>query len=99
VSKHKITEEEYAEVKELAKANKLKRVDKRLQVLMLRYEGESDAEIAKRLGYHKKYVGQMRADFKRKGLAEYAKHKYGGNNQVVETAKEAGERGGDIRKV
>ena len=86
--KHTITDQEYIEAKQLAKKNKLKRVDKRLQVIILRYEGKSDAEIAERLGYHKKYVGQLCADFKREGLLEYARHKYGGNNQAIDTEKE-----------
>ena len=87
--KHLITKQEYEDAKEFARKNKLKRVDKRLQVIILRYEGLTDAEIADKLGYHEKYVGQLCADFKRDGLLEYARHKYGGNNQAVDAQKEA----------
>jgi len=51
MSKHKITEQEYNKVLELVKINKLKRVDRRLQVIVLRYGGFSNEEIADRLGY------------------------------------------------
>ena len=87
-TKHKITKQEYLAVKELAKANKLKRVDKRLQVIILRYEGMDDLAIADKLGYHYRYIGQLCADFKTKGLMEYAKHKYGGNRQAIDLEKE-----------
>ena len=73
-TKHIITEQEYLAVKEAAKANKLKRVDKRLQVIILRYEGMDDADIAQTLGYHSHYISQLCAAFKKQGLEVYAKH-------------------------
>jgi len=85
---HNITEQEYTQVIELAKLNKLKRIDKRLQVIILRYEGMKDKDIADKLGYSRKRISQLCADFKRQGIDEYARHKYGGNNQAVEVAKE-----------
>lgn len=88
MKKHSITEQEYSEVKTLAKANKNKRVDKRLQVILLRYEGKKDTEIAEKLGYTRKHISKLCADFKAQGVTTYAKHKYGGNNQVVELEKE-----------
>ena len=51
MKKHIITEEEYGIIKELAKKNKNKRVDKRLQVILLRYEGLTDEKIGEKLGY------------------------------------------------
>ena len=88
MGKHKITEQEYNEVKRLAKTNTLKRIDKRLQAIILRYEGKSNAQIADKLGYNPKYVGHLFADFKKQGAVAYATHKYGGNNQAVPTEKE-----------
>ena len=75
--KHLITEQEYLATKELEKSNKWKRVDRRLQVIILRYEGQTDEQIAKKLGYHEKYVGQLCADFKKKGLTECAAQVWG----------------------
>ena len=86
--KYQITEQEYNETLQLAKTNKLKRVDKRLQVVILRYEGKTDEQIAEKTGYHVKSVSRLLTCFKRVGLHEYARHKYGGNHQAVDTAKE-----------
>jgi transposase len=89
MTKHKITESEYKEVLELSKANKHKRVEKRLQVIIQRYEGKKDIEIGERLGYSRKRISQLCAEFKRVGAAEYARHKYGGNNQSLSDAEES----------
>ena len=90
VRKHIITEAEYAAAKEASKQNTNKRVEKRLQVIILRYEGKKDVEIAEKLDYSRKRVSQLCAEFKRVGLEEYARHKYGGNNQCL-TNEEEGE--------
>ena len=48
---------------------------------MLRYEGKKDREIAEKLDYTRKRISLLCAEFKRVGLKEYARHKYGGNNR------------------
>jgi len=88
MKKHSITEQEYNEIKALSKANKNKRVEKRLQVILLRYEGKKDTEIAEKLGYTRKHISKLCADFKNQGATAYGKHKYGGNSQAVDTEKE-----------
>jgi transposase len=88
MKKHTITAEEYEEVKELSKRNKNKRVDKRLQAIMLRYEGKKDCEIAEKLGYSRKWVSNLCAEFKTVGAEEYARHKYGGNHQSLSNEEE-----------
>jgi transposase len=88
MKKHMITEEEYNLVKETERNNKLKRVDKRLQVIILRYEGLTDVEIGEKLGYNRKRVSQLCAEFKSVGLDEYARHKYGGNHRAMNIAEE-----------
>ena len=98
MKKHIITEEEYQEIKKLAKANKNKRVDKRLQVILLRYEGKKDIEIGEKLGYSRKRISQLCAEFKKVGAAEYARHKYGGNHQSLSTAEEEAILGEFIKK-
>jgi transposase len=89
VRKHIITREEYDSVKEAAKRNKHKRVEKRLQVILLRYEGKKDREIGEKLGYTRQRVSQLCSQFKREGVEEYAKHKYGGNHQALTTQEES----------
>ena len=86
--KHTISKEEYEAIKALAKRNQNKRVDKRLQVLILRYEGMKDREIAKKLDYDRKRVSQLCAEFKLVGLNEYARQKYGGNNRNMKDEEE-----------
>jgi len=88
MAKHKITEQEYNELKELSKRNKNKKTDKRLQVIILRYEGMKLYEIAEKLDYTYSWVRQLCTLFKKQGVSEYARQKYGGNNQAVETAIE-----------
>lgn len=87
--KHKITESEYWEVKRAIKRNKNKRIDKRLQVIALRYEGKSDSEIAEKLGYSRKRISQLCAEFKAIGCEEYARIKYGGNHRSLSYAEES----------
>jgi len=89
MTKHIITQEEYEATKELASRNKLKRVDKRLQVVILRYEGKKDEEIGAKLGYVRKRVSQLCAEFKKVGLEEYSRHKYGGNHRNMSVEDEA----------
>ena len=88
MKKHIITEQEYEEIKALEKSTQNKRVSKRLQVLILRYEGKKDREIAEILIYDRKRVSQLCAEFKRVGLEEYARHKYGGNNRNMTADEE-----------
>jgi transposase len=88
VKKHIITKEEYESVQEAAKSNTHKRVEKRLRVIILRYEGMKDWEIGEKLGYTRQRVSQLCSQFKREGVEEYARHKYGGNNQAQTTQEE-----------
>jgi len=78
---HTITKGEYEAIQALRKQNQNKRIDKRLQVLLLRYEGLADQAIGDKLDFHCKRVSQLCAEFKRVGLEEYARHKYGGNHR------------------
>lgn len=78
-----ITKDEYEAVKKAARANSNKRVDRRLQAVMLRHEGASDRDIAQKLGYSTKRVSQLCSEFKRVGLDEYARRKYGGNHRSM----------------
>jgi len=81
--KHEISDADYALVQELAKKNKHKRVEKRLQVIALRYEGLTDSEIAARTGYHRKRVSQLCAQFCKVGAEQYAALKYRGNHRSL----------------
>ena len=83
-----ISEDEYEAAKALAKKNQNKYIDKRLQVIILRYEGLKDREIGERVGYHRKRVSQLCAEFSNVGLKEYARNKNGGNHRNMSREEE-----------
>ena len=88
MQKHKISTEEYEATKAAIKQNMHKRVDKRLQVIILRYEGMKDVQIGEKLGYSRKRISQLCAEFKRVGLEEYARQKYAGNHRAMSVEEE-----------
>lgn len=88
MKKYEITEKEYKEIKKEIKKNRLKKVDKRLQVLVLRYEGYTRIEIAEKLGYSVRRISQLCNEFKKEGIKEFTRHKYGGNRQAIPKEKE-----------
>jgi transposase len=79
---------EYELVMQLIKTNKLKRVDKRLQVIRLHLEGEKQQEIADKLDYSRVWVCRLLKEYREKGLIEYARHKYGGNHRAMSVEDE-----------
>ena len=83
MKKHIITEEEYNAVKILSKKNKNKNIDRRLQVIILRFEGVKDGEIAMKLCYHRKRISQLCAEFKNVGIEQYSRGKFGGNHRSL----------------
>ena len=80
---------EYNEVINMIRSNKLKRVDKRLQVIKLHLEGKKQQEIADKLGYTRGWVNRLIREYHDKGLREYARHKYGGNHRSMSFEEEA----------
>ncbi len=79
---------EYSEVLRLIARNKLKRVDKRLQVIKLHLEGKKQQEIGEKLGYTREWVNRLIKGYREKGLEEYARHKYGGNHRSMSEEEE-----------
>jgi transposase len=88
VKKYIITEAEYEAAKEASRENQNKQIDKRLQVIIMRYEGKKDREIAGKLDFHRKSISQLCASFKQNGLEEYTKRKYGGNHRNMTKEEE-----------
>ena len=85
----KISETEYREIEAAAKANKNKRVAKRLEVLELRHAMKSNAEIATMTGFNKLYVTTLIQTYKRQGLAEYIRIKQTSHRRNLSEAEEA----------
>ncbi len=87
MSRHESTAE-YVLVIRMIRENKLKQVDRRLQVIRLHLEGKKQQEIADKLGYRREWVNRLIKEYREKGLEEYAPHKYGGNNRAMSVEEE-----------
>lgn len=87
-SRLKITEEEYKAIVAKEKEIKDKNISNRLKVLIMRYEGLKDREIAERLGLHKTSISAMCMRYMREGLEEYARNKYTSHNRLLSEEEE-----------
>jgi len=85
----KISEAEYERIKGASKANRNKRVAKRLEVLELRYARKSNAEIADKTGFNKQYVTTLIQTYKRQGLEEYIRIKQTSHRRNMSEEEEA----------
>jgi transposase len=80
---------EYQMLKMLIKSNDKKQVERRLKAIKLHMDGKTNTEIADKLDYTRARVGQLIKEYREKGLLEFARHKYGGNNRSLSFAEEA----------
>ena len=85
---YQITEEEYKEIVLREKQTRDKRISKRLRVLMLRYEGKSNPEIAAKLDISTDRLSHLISEYKRVGLEEYVRVKYTGNHRNMSYEEE-----------
>lgn len=85
---YRITEEEIKSIKESEKKTRDKRVSRRLQVLILRYEGKSNPEIGEKLGISANRASQLISEYKEVGLEEFMRSKYGGNHRSMSYEEE-----------
>jgi len=88
MKRHIITHEEYIAIKEAYRQTKQKKVAKRLEVLIRRYEGESLKEVGEKVGFDPRHVSALVKDFKIKGLYGYINSQYGGNNRKISKERE-----------
>ena len=86
--RNQISAEEVAEIEKIRKQNKDKTVEKWLEVLLLHAAGKSRAEIAEKTGFKKQYITELLGEYRRNGLAEYAKKQYKGNRRNMSFAEE-----------
>ena len=85
---YQISEEEYQEIKAKEKETRDKRVSQRLKVLMLRYDGKSNSEIATKLDISTDRLSHLISEYKRVGLDEYVRSKYTGNHRNMSYEEE-----------
>lgn len=78
---YQITKEEYESIKAAEKNTNDKRISRQLKVLILRYEGKSNPEIAEKLDISTDRISHLVSQFKREGLEEFMRVKYTGHNR------------------
>lgn len=85
----KISEEEKAAIDAAVKANRNKRVAKRLEVLELRYLCKSKAEISAKTGFNERYITTLIGLYKRQGLNEFTRIKQKSHRRNLSEEEEA----------
>ncbi len=83
-----ITREEYEQVLKFLKVNRHKCIDRKLNIIKLRYEGLSNKEISEKLACDISTITRNIAAFKRKGIKEFSTLKYGGNHRSLTEEEE-----------
>ena len=89
MSRFQITQEEYEAIKAAEQKCRDKKTSKRLQILMLRYEGYKVADIAKIYSTRKEWISQMCRRYRKQGLEEYARNKYTSHRRLLSKEQEA----------
>lgn len=87
-TKYCITLDEYNTIKEAIKRNQNKRIDKKLQVIKLKYEGMTCKSIGEKLDYSKDRVAQLCKQFKLEGLEEFIRCKHTSHKRVMSETEE-----------
>lgn len=87
--RYEISLEEKIELEAARKANKDKRIEKRLLVLVMRAEGKANAEIAEKTGYSLSRVGEWVSRYRKQGIEGILENRYKGNHRNMSYAEEA----------
>lgn len=87
--KYRFTDEQYAEIKAARKANRDKRLDKRLQVLELRIEGKNLGDISAATGFAISHISNLIRQYYEEGLEAITGNHYHGNRRNMSVAEEA----------
>jgi len=87
--KHRYSEKDLEIIKAARKANKDKRVDRRLKALELQASGKSTKEISMITGFHPAYISQLMAKYRDSGIEAIIGNHYGGNRRNMSVEEEA----------
>ena len=88
MKRFQITEAEYKAIKAKESATKDKNINRRLRVLMLRYEGKKVEEIGQILHLNKGSIATMCRRYREQGLEEYARNKYQSHRWLLNWERE-----------
>ena len=86
---YRYSEEELEKIIAARKGNKDKRAEKRLYALELRAKGKSAEEVSTATGFHKAYVSQLTAKYRKGGIEAISGNHYGGNRRNMSLEEEA----------
>ena len=88
-TRYEITAEQKTEIEEARKANKDKKVDARLKVLLMRADGKSAGKISEATGYHAAYVSGIISRYMNNGIEAITGKHYGGNRRNMSYEEES----------
>lgn len=86
--KYVFSKEQKEEIVECIKNCKIKRLYKKLEVLHLKSKGKTLKEIAEITEYEEHYISRLINQYFTKGINDYTKNKYEGNNRKLTKEKE-----------
>jgi len=86
--RHRINEEELAEIVKLRQKNRDKTVDKWLAVLQMYAEGKGRKEVAEKTGFCKAYISELVKEYRQVGLEQFAQKQYRGNRRNMSVEEE-----------
>lgn len=86
---YRYSKEDLEKIAAARKRNKDKRVEKRLYALKLRAEGKSAEEVSAATGFHKAYISQLTAKYRKGGIEAICGNHYGGNRRNMSAEEEA----------
>ena len=87
--KYSFSKEDYEQIKTARKQNRDKQIDKRLEVLELRWEGMTQEAIAKKTGFHRSHVSNLIRKYFEEGLSYVAGKHYHGNRRNMSLEEES----------
>jgi transposase len=85
---YQFSEKEVAELEAAKKKNKNKKVDKRLEALLLRSQKASRKVVSEKTGFSKQYITDLTSQYHNKGLAAVSENHYRGNHRNMSFAEE-----------
>ena len=86
---YRYSEEDLEKIIAARKGNKDKRAEKRLYALELRAKGKSAEEVSTATGFHKAYISQLTAKYRKGGIEAISGNHYGGNRRNMSLEEEA----------
>ena len=88
-ARYEITSEQKLEIEEARKANKNKKVEARLKVLLMRAAGKPAGKISETTGYHAAYISGIISNYVNNGIEAITGKHYGGNRRNMSYEEEA----------